>query len=82
MAVQTYKVGDLVRWDYQQFDEEGTCHDGAAHGLILEVKDSVSSESGKCYRVVFQEVNIRGTTEQYDYWLYGCEIINLKKMNK
>ena len=84
MAVQTFKVGDLVKWDYQQFDDEGTCHDGAAHGLILEVKDSAAhgEPSGKVYRVVFHEVDILGVPEQYDLWLYGCEILNLKKMNK
>tara|TARA_Y100001938_G_C7750048_1_gene263481 strand:+ start:220 stop:471 length:252 start_codon:yes stop_codon:yes gene_type:complete len=83
VALQTYKVGDLVRWDYQHFDDDGACHDGGMYGLVLEVSDSVHSGGEKCYRVIFHDEDVFGNTYQADQWLYGCEMIRVSKsLNK
>ena len=78
MALQTYKVGDLVKWDNEQFNVDGTVRQDVLFGVVLERKKSVSAYDAECYRVMLHENN-----ETYDIWLYPNEIKKVSKsLNK
>lgn len=73
-----YKVGDLVKWEGEQFSVDGTVRQDVLFGVVVETRKSVSAYDAECYRVMLHENN-----ETYGIWLYPNEIKKVSKsLNK
>ena len=82
-------VGDLVRWEYEQYDSDGIPHDGCDTGIVMEqsVPPSKRQDRAYCsasgrphsekhYRIVFHPEG----EAPYDLWLCEDEVVKLSSI--